>query len=195
MRQAEVILLNKQETFNYKELPIIRAFRDYFQDKTFQYIRESKALAYSVYATYRVPAYANQSFYTYAYIGTQADKLQEALNSMHHLYDSLPLVEKDFTAAKQAIMQQIRSERIKPSMYFSNYYSALKLGLNADVRKEIMEVLPTINVGDLVKFHEQHYSKKPCVTLLIGKKELLPTSLLEPYGKVKWLQMEEVFGY
>ena len=44
----------------------------------FQTLRESKALAYSVYSAY-TPRENDKSHYVTAYIGTQADKLAEAM--------------------------------------------------------------------------------------------------------------------
>lgn len=195
MRQAELVMLSKQEVFNYKQLPIIRVFQEYFQDKVFQTLRESKALAYSVYATYRTPNFKDKSFYSYAYIGTQADKLADAMQGMHQLFDTLPKVSKDFDAAKQSIVQQIKSERIKPSAYCQNYYNALQLGYSSDFRKEIFDKVPSIQLSDVASFHAQHFAQKPFTTLVIGKKELLQLSVLEKYGKVQWLKLEDVFGY
>jgi predicted Zn-dependent peptidase len=195
MRQAEVVMLSKQDLFNEAQLPIVRLFQEYFHDKVFQSLRESKALAYAVSGTYRTPNYKDKSFYSYAYIGTQADKLSEAMQGMHQLFDTLPAVNKDFETAKQSILQQIRSERIKPTAYCSNYYNALQMGYSKDIRKVIYDKIPSLQLTDLVSFHAQHFSQKPFTTLVIGKKELLPNTLLEKYGKVQWLKLEDVFGY
>jgi predicted Zn-dependent peptidase len=51
----------------------------------FQTIRESKALAYSTFAFYVTPDKKEDPFYTIAYVGSQADKFNEAVVAMNEL--------------------------------------------------------------------------------------------------------------
>ncbi len=48
----------------------------------FQEIRESRGLAYSVFSRYNVGAKAEEHDYLTAYLGTQADKQEEALDAL-----------------------------------------------------------------------------------------------------------------
>jgi predicted Zn-dependent peptidase len=199
MKQAEVIMISKQNNFNKSEIPQIKLFQEYFgggmQSIVFQTMRESKALAYSVFSRYVVPTVKERSFYTLSYIGTQADKLPEAMMGMHQLFDSLPRIEANFDGAKKSLLQKIRSERMKPSEYCINYYNALKLGIDYDVRKDVFLTLPNLTFQDLIKFHQQHFNNKKYTTLLVGKKENIKPETLLKYGQVQWLNLNEVFGY
>jgi len=198
MKQAEVIMISKQNNFDKNEIPQIKLFQEYFgggNGIVFQTIRESKALAYSVSSRYVMPTVKERSFYTLSYIGTQADKLPEAMIGMHQLFDSLPRVEANFDGAKKSLLQKIKSERLKPSEYFINYYNGLKLGIDYDIRKDIFITLPTLTFSDLIKFHQQHFKSKTYTTLLVGKKENIKSETLSKYGQVQWLNLEDVFGY
>lgn len=199
MKQAEVVLLSKLGNFDKAQIPKIRLFQEYFgggmQSIVFQTMRESKALAYSVYSRNVVPTIKERSFYTLSYIGTQADKLPEAMIGMHQLFDSLPRVEANFDGAKKSILQKIKSERLKPSEYCINYYNALKLGIDYDIRRDVFLELPNLTLNDLVLFHQQNFRNKKYSTLLISKKENIKSETLVNYGQVQWLNLEEVFGY
>ena len=65
---------------------LIKFHNEYFgggmSSIVFQEMRESKALAYSVYSTYTMPRDTNSSHYVMSYIGTQADKLSESISDM-----------------------------------------------------------------------------------------------------------------
>ena len=59
MQQAEILLLAKGGELNVSDIPKIKFHNSYFgggmSSIVFQDMRESKALAYSVYSTYSVP--------------------------------------------------------------------------------------------------------------------------------------------
>jgi len=199
MKQAEVIMLSKQNMFDKKELPTIRLFQEYFgsgmQSIVFQTMRESKALAYSVYSRYVVPTVKERSFFTLSYIGTQADKLPEALEGMHFLFDSLPKIPANFEGAKTSLLQKIKSERIKPADYAMSYYNAQRLGVDYDLRKDVFEALPALTYANIQAFHKQHFQRKKYTTILVGNKDNINPSSLLKYGKVEWLDLKTVFGY
>ena len=68
------------------KIPIIKLYNNYFgsgmSSIVFQEIREAKALAYSVSSRYTIPSNPKDFHYLIASIGTQADKLNEAIKSI-----------------------------------------------------------------------------------------------------------------
>ena len=199
MKQAEIIMLSKSVGFTPKLYPETSAFNEYFggnmSSVVFQEMRESKALAYSVFSGYRFPARTDRSNYLFAYIGTQADKLPEAMLGMKKLMNEMPESSGLFEASKEAVIQRLRTERITKSEILFNYEEALKLNLDHDVRKDIFEKLPSFSMIDLKKFHETYVKNKSYTILVLGKKDQLDLKTLEGYGKVKFLSLQDVFGY
>ena len=161
----------------------------------FQEMRESKALAYSVYSTFSSPADSSKAHYVMAYIGTQADKLEEAMAGMTDLLNNMPESEKSFELAKKAALEQIRTQRITKTSKLWNYETALKRGLNYDIRKNIYEAIPSLKMEDLKAFHQEYVKGGQYDIVLIGDKDKLNFDVLEQYGPVKELTLEEVFGY
>ena len=88
--------------------PKIALFNEYFGGGmgsiVFQTMRESKALAYGVFASYRNPARKDKSHYLMAYIGTQADKLPEAMAGMMDLMNNIPQSDNLFETSKNAVI-------------------------------------------------------------------------------------------
>lgn len=199
MKQAEIIMLSRSLTYDKNLIPITRLFNEYFGGSmnsiVFQEIRESKGLAYSAYAGYRTPTIADEHFYLFSYIGTQNDKLPEAMKAMMGLFTQMPESEKAMKASKEAIINKIRTERITKSAILFNYINAAKLGLNYDIRKDVFEKVPALTFKDLMSFHEKYIKNKMYNILVLGKKSALDMNTLGKYGEVKTLTLEDVFGY
>ena len=199
MKQAEVLMISKGEQYNKDNAAIIGLYNDYFgagmSSIVFQEMRESKALAYSVYSNYRSPAKKENSYYQMAYIGTQADKLPEAMKGMFDLLNNMPKAEKKLEAAKKSGLENIRTERITKENILFTYESSKKLGLDYDIRKDIFNKLPQLKMSDVEAFQQKNIMNKNYTLLVLGKKENLNLEILEKYGKVKFLTLEEIFGY
>jgi predicted Zn-dependent peptidase len=199
MKQAEILMLSKSETFNKQNLSVMSLYNEYYgggmSSIVFQEMRESKALAYSVYSSYTTPSRLHKSHYVVTYIGTQADKLPEALHSMTELLNTMPESTSLFEASKAAIVQKIQTERITKMAVLFSYERAVKLGLDHDYRKEIYEEVPKLNFKDMSTFHEKYIKDRKYSIMVLGDKNKLDMGTLNKYGPVKFLTLEEVFGY
>jgi predicted Zn-dependent peptidase len=199
MKQAEVMMLSKGSKLNMTEYPQIKFHNEYFgggmSSIVFQEMRESKALAYSVYSTYTIPSDKDDSHYLMSYIGTQADKLSEAMVGMTELLEEMPEAEANMNNAKESIEQKIRTERLTKSRVLSEYLKAEKLGVKHDVRKDVYDALPTFDINTLTSFHNSHISGETRVVMVLGSKEDLDLEVLKNYGEIVHLTLEDVFGY
>ena len=199
MKQAEVLMLSKREKLNMKEYANIKFHNEYFgggmSSIVFQEMRESKALAYSVYSTYTIPRDTNSSHYLMSYIGTQADKLSEALAGISELLDSMPEAESNMNNAKEAIEQKIRTERLTKSRVLSEYEKAKKLGIDYDIRQSLYNEVQNFNMNSLKEFHSSNISVGNRVVMVLGSKNELDLAVLKKYGEIKHLTLKDVFGY
>lgn len=199
MKQVEIIMLSKSVNYDKTLVPMIRLFNEYFGGSmnsiVFQEIRESKGLAYSAYAAYRPPQRLDQSYYLMAYIGTQIDKLPEAMKAMTGLFNNMPESEKAMNSAKEAIINKIRTERITKAQILFSYLGAKRLGLNYDIRKDVFEKVPAMTFADLKSFQEKYVKDKNFNIMVLGKKKELDVNTLGKYGSVNTLELKDVFGY
>lgn len=199
MKQAEILMLSKGESFNKNNLPIIALFNEYYgggmSSVVFQEMRESKALAYSVFSSYSNPQRLIKSHYVVTYIGTQLDKLPEAMDAMTNLLDSIPESDLLFAGAKEAILQKMQTERITKTAVLFNYERAKKLGLDYDYRKDIYTKVPSMTFADMKAFHGKYVKGKKSNIMILGNKSKMDLNFLNKYGKVKFLTLEDIFGY
>lgn len=199
MTQAELIMLSRDEEYRPEAVPLVTLFNEYYgggmSSLVFQELREAKALAYSVFSVYRMPKEKEKHNYLFSYIGTQADKLPEALEGIGALMQELPRSPELFTSAKEGILQKIATERLTRTEVLFNHEEAKRLGLDHDIRKDIYSQVPAFSLDDLERFHRNHFREKKQVLLVLGKRENLDMETLSRYGKVKELSIDEIFGY
>jgi predicted Zn-dependent peptidase len=199
MKQVEIVMLSKSDRYNSSMLPSISLFNEYFgagmSSIVFQELREAKGLAYSAYARYSIPSRPDRSHYITSFIGTQNDKLPEAMGGMADLINNMPESERSFKTAQEAIEEQIRTERITKSGILFNYERARRMGLDYDIRKDVFTSVPKMEFKDLKSFQENYLKEKNYHILVLGKRDELDMNTLEQYGEVEFLSLEQIFGY
>jgi predicted Zn-dependent peptidase len=199
MKQAEIVMLTNGSSYKREMVPVITMYNNYFgggmSSVLFQDLRESKALAYSTYSRYNQPNKLYKKYYNLSYIGSQADKLAEAMKGLSDLLNDMPRSEGSFSAAKEMIQQEMRTQRITKADILFNYLEASELGNKTDIRKEIFDKVQNFKFDDIQKFHNENIKGKPTTVLVLGKKDLLDIKTLEKYGTVKFLTLKDVFGY
>ncbi len=199
MTQAEILMLSKDKLYDASQVPLVTLFNEYYgggmSSVVFQELREAKALAYSVFSVYRIPKDKDEHHYIFSYIGTQADKLPEALSGITELLENLPESPELFASAKDGIRRKIRTERLTRTKILFTREEAEKLGLNHDIRKDIYENVEQLSFKNIAEFHRQRFANKKYTLLVLGKKENLDLETLSRFGKVTQLTLEEIFGY
>lgn len=199
MVQAEIVFLSKDGLYDKTKAPMISMYNEYFGSGmsgiVFQELRESKALAYSTFASYSTPQKKEDSYYNLAYIGTQADKLDEAMKSTLNLMDDMPESEITYDAAKNSLLNQIQTTRTTKTSILFDYLAAKKRGLDYDIRKDVYGQVPGISLKDIKEFQEKNIKGRKHTILVLGDKDKMDMKVLEKFGKVRELSLEEVFGY
>ena len=199
MKQAQITWTRKVGDFQPIMLPIANLFNEYFGNGmsaiVFQTIRESKALAYSTFSTFRTPRRKEDPFTTFSFVGTQADKFNDACIAMNELLNVLPESPKLFETAKTALANSISTSRITKTNILFTYLRAQKLGVDYDVRSKVYSNLNTFSFEDINKFHAANYSSKPYTYTVLGDKNKIKESDLSKLGKVSYLSLQNIFGY
>jgi hypothetical protein len=92
-------------------------------------------------------------------------------------------------------LNKIRTERITKGNILISYLTLQKFGIGYDIRKDVYERVPGMKFADLKAFEEKMMKDKKYTILVLGKSEKLDMSVLEAYGPVTKLKLEDVFGY
>ena len=174
-------------------------FNEYFggglSSIVFQEIRESKSLAYSARSNYSNASKKGNYNYVTASIGTQANKLPQAVDAMSELMNNMPKAANQFENSKQAALKQIATKRYTKSNIFFYWLALQDRGLDYDINKDIYNQTSTLTIDKLDQFFQSRIKGQKFNVGLIGKKENLDWDAVKKLGEVKELTLEELFNY
>lgn len=199
MVQAEMIFLSKGEDFSPEKMAATELFNTYFgsglSSIVFQEIRESQSLAYSAYSAYQTASEKDKPNYVMAYIGTQANKMPQAVDAMMELMTNMPEAEEQFQSAKEATLKQIAADRITKTSIFWNYESLKKRGMDHDYREEMYNTIKDMTMEDLKEFFNNNIKGQDYNVMVIGNKEDVDMQSLSKLGEVEELDIDYLFNY
>ncbi|BDS12212.1 M16 family metallopeptidase [Aureispira anguillae] len=206
MPQVEILMISKGITsFDLEENTLSRLYNEYFgaglSSIVFQEIRESRALAYSAYVFNSSPSKKDKAHYLRAFIGTQADKLKEAIPAMTGIIQEMPMSNDQVMNAVDAILKKIESERITGAEIFWDRRGNAQLGLDKDIRADEYQQFKALAKSEtavieaLKGFHADKIKGRKFTFLVLGDKDKLDMDYLKSLGKLEELSLEQVFGY
>ncbi|QLE02766.1 insulinase family protein [Galbibacter sp. BG1] len=199
MVQGEMLFLAKGEVFDPEEMAAASLFNTYFggglSSIVFQEIRESKSLAYSAFASYSNATEEGKPNYTYAYIGTQANKMPEAVEAMMELMTNMPEAEKQFKAAKESTLKQLAAERITKQDIFWEYERLKKRGITEDNRQAMYNEIEKMTFEDLKTFFNENIKGETYDVMVIGNKKDVDMKALKKLGDIKEMDVDDLFNY
>lgn len=199
MVQTEMLFLAKGEPFKPENMAASTLFNTYFgsglSSIVFQEIRESKSLAYSAFASYQGASKKDSPNYVMAYVGTQANKLEQAVDAMMELMNDMPEADKQFQAAKESTLKKLAAQRITKSSIFWSYERLQKLGIDNDNREAMYNTIKNMTMEDLKSFFNKNIKGESYNVMVIGNKKDLNVKSLKKLGKIKELEVDYLFNY
>ncbi|MDR3350112.1 MAG: insulinase family protein [Prevotellaceae bacterium] len=198
-RQLIMVMHSKGAHYAKELEPIRRMYNEYFGGGmnaiVFQEMREARSLAYAAQASYSSVSKPELNYTMFTYIGTQNDKLTDAVNAFNDILNNMPESEKSFNIAKESIIASIRTERIIRESVLWNYLDAQKFGYTYDKRKDLFEQIPQFTLQDVKAFQEKYVKGLPYVYCILGDKKELDFAAINKIAPVQTLKLEEIFGY
>jgi len=199
MVQAELLLVSKEEIFDTKKIALSALFNNYFgsglSSIVFQELRESKSLAYSAMSRYAMASKKDKPNYLLAYMGTQANKLSEAVKAMKVLLNEMPLNEAQFQSAKASVLKSLAAKRVTKSAIYWKYQKLQKIGIDYDNRTEVYNEIQKLTLADLNDFFNKDVKNSQFDLMVLGNKKDIDFSVLEQFGTVKELEPKYLFNY
>lgn len=200
MVQAEIRWVRNSGVYDPANASKVNLFNNYFGNGGFssvvlQTIRVSKALAYSTWAYYFTPDNKEKENTFIAYLGTQADKTNEAVGAMNELLTTLPESDKSFNLSKGNSLNSLESSRITKDGIIVTYLADKKLGFDHDSRMDLYTGLKALTFDDVKAFHQANLSGKPYNYCIVASEKKINAADLEKFGVVSKLTLAQIFGY
>ena len=185
--------------FDLKMSPQISIYNEYFGGSmnsiVFQEIREKRSLAYSAASYYQSAGEKRKHNLNMTHIGTQNDKLIDALGAFTELLDEMPVSQQNFDIAKQSLEASYRTSRTRKMSIINSYLSCEELGLKVSPAKDNYNAIKKMTLNDVVEFNKKYVKNQKRSVVVLGNENEVDMKGLEKYGKVTRLSLDEIFGY
>lgn len=190
---------NNEEKLDLESDPYIKLYNEYFGGGmnaiVFQEMREARGLAYSASGRLLEPEYKDDSYKYFAFIATQNDKMQTAIEAFDEIINDMPESETAFNIAKEALATRCRTERITGRNILSSYRTAREMGVTEPRSKKVYESLPALTLEDVKNTQEKWVKDRTYCYGILGDIKNLDTGYLKTLGTVEILTLEDIFGY
>lgn len=190
---------NRGEKFDLAADPQITLYNEYFgggmNTIVFQEMREARGLAYSAWANLAIPTNAKGDYYYMAFIATQNDKMQKAIEAFDEIINNMPESEKAFDIAKEALISRLRTERTVKDGVLWSYIRMRDLGLTEPRGKQIFEKAQQMTLADVKAAQEKWVKGRKYVYGILGDIQDLDLNYLKTLGPIQTVTQEEIFGY
>jgi len=199
MVQSEVRWVRNGGVYDPAQAAKITLFNSYFGggmgSVVFQSIRESQALAYSTFAVFSAPDKKEKQYAMIAYVGSQADKMNQAVAGMNELLNKLPEFPENFESSKYSTMNAIETSRITKFDIISTYFADKRKGLDHDSRMEEYATLKPMTFTDIRNFHADNVANKSYNYCIVASDKKVKMEDLQKFGTLNTLTLEQIFGY
>ena len=187
------------DKWNLDYSPVGNLYNNYFSGGmnaiVFQEMREARGLAYSAYSYLAKGRVPHHPYYFYAFIATQNDKVQQAVEAFDEIIENMPRSEQAFELAKSGILANIESKRTTKMDILWSYLEQEKFGLKEDINKTLYEGIQSLTLDDVVKFQQEFIKGRAYTYCILGDKHDLDMKYIGTLGRIKYLSQEEIFGY
>ena len=180
--------------------PSVRLYNEYFSGGmnaiVFQEMREARGLAYSSYAFLGQGNTCNEPYYFYAFIATQNDKMQQAIEAFDEIIEDMPQSEAAFELTKQGILTNMGTARTTKMDILWKYVGDKRFGITDINRTEaVYNGIQTMTLADVVAFQQSHIKGRNYAYCILGDKNDVDMKYLKTLGKVEFVTPRQIFGY
>ena len=190
---------NATDDFSTADDAIINIYNGYFGGGmnaiVFQEMREARGLAYTARAYYSELQYPEQGYRFTAFIATQNDKMQQAVEAFDEIIENMPQSQAAFDIAKQSALASIETARTTKANVLWQYIENEQKGIEGDRNKAIYEQLKTMTLDDVIKFQQERIKGRKYTYIILGDENDLDMNYLRSLGKVTMVSQQEIFGY
>ncbi|MBQ5620153.1 MAG: insulinase family protein [Alistipes sp.] len=190
---------NRGEQFDPAHDAALALYNEYFGGGmnaiVFQEMREARGLAYSAQAQLTLPVHKTIPYTFTAFIATQNDKMQQAVEAFDEIINQMPESEAAFEVAKKALIERIRTDRTVKKEALNVAITMEDMGVEVDRTKAVYDKVQSMTLEDVKATQEQWVKDRTYVYGILGDIKDLDMNFLRTLGPVRVVSQEEIFGY
>ena len=190
---------NRGESFDPAADPEVTLYNEYFgggmNSIVFQEMREARGLAYSAWARLVTPFHKDANYPFLAFIATQNDKLQVAVEAFDEIIENMPVSEQAFSVAKDGIISRLRTQRTTGFGVLSAYENCEQLGIDEPLDKQLFEKVQDMTLDDVRAAQQKWVAGRKYHYAILGDAADIDMAYLSTLGPVRKLTVDDIFAY
>lgn len=199
MQQAKIYINIEGAPFTVKETVLYNAFNEYFgggfSGLVLNEIREKRSMAYTAYGAFMMPPVQKRNTSFIGYVGTQSDKVLDALSVYTSLLDSMPQNGENIENIRTILCQDLFCNHPTFRTKSQRMLAWLKLGYPIDPAMLQLKQVEKLQFDDIVGFYQKYIKGQPRKILVMGDPKLIDQKVLKArYGKINKLTTGKIFS-
>ena len=199
MQQAKIYFFIEGTPYNVNEAVTYDAFNEYFgggfSGLVMNEIREKRSMAYTAYGAFITPPVQGRNTRFIGYVGTQSDKVDDALNVYLSLLDSMPQNAENIESIRTILRQSLLSHHPTFRSKSQKMTDWMRLGYQIDPATLQIRQVQKLKFEDIIAFYESHVKGQPVKILIMGDPKLIDQKALKArFGKVNKLSSSKLFS-
>jgi predicted Zn-dependent peptidase len=183
VQQADIYFYINGRPYDNSQDVASNAFNQYmsggFTGLIMYEIREKRSMAYTAYGVDRRASLPGKDCFFYGYIGTQSDKVTDAISAYMDIINDMPIDSTNMPALRAALRQA--GQTAKPSMRSKaetfEYWQ--RLGYVDDPARINADAIDALTIEDIQAFYEQNIKGKPMTIVLMGDPKKINIKAIE----------------
>ncbi len=198
LQQATVYFYFLGEPYDLKNEVVKDGFNQYFSGGftglVLDEIRTKRSMAYSTYGMMSSAPLAGKPTSFVGYIGTQSDKVVEAVETFIHLADSMPMHPERIAAIRTMIKEEMQGSQ--PSMRAKSltYEAWQQLGYKNDPMRVHEQDMNGLTFEQIAEYYKNHIQSKPMAIMIVGDPKQIDKKALNKIAKVKTVSLNTLFA-
>jgi predicted Zn-dependent peptidase len=172
VQQADLYFYINGRKYDIASDVVSDAFNQYmsggFTGVVLNEIRVKRSMAYTAYGYDATPVLQGKDCYFIGYVGTQSDKVADAISVYMDILNDMPADSTNIAALRAALRQA--AQTAKPSMRnkATTYASWQRLGYTDDPAKVNAAKIDAVSFDDINQFYKENVQGKPVTIVLMG---------------------------
>lgn len=158
-------------------------------------IREKRSMAYTAYGVVLTPPVPKRNTSFIGYVGTQSDKVLDALDVYCSLLDSMPQNGENIENIRTILRQELFSNHPTFRTKSQRMLAWNRLGYQIDPAMLQIRQVDKLQFEDIVGFYQQNIKGHPMKVLVMGDPKLINQKVLKArFGKVNKISANKIFS-
>ncbi|MEZ4379837.1 MAG: insulinase family protein [Nannocystaceae bacterium] len=160
----------------------------------FQEIRELRALAYSARGVYYEGRRPGAPGVFVAYLATQGDKTDDALDVLVDMIKALPERPERMDYLRSSLLLTESAARPGFRELQETVADWRRRGFTDDPRRTLIPAYERLEFDDLRRFHAAHIAGRPLTIMIVGDPRRFDVAALERFGPVERVALRDLFA-